>query len=267
MFLDDILESKRVEIAQRRSQEPLASIQRRAAFAPGTRDFLGALKRPGLGVIAEIKRRSPSRGELCPNLDPAVRAAKYEEGGCVAVSVVTDGPAFGALPDDLKVVRAKVSVPVLRKDFILSEYQVWEARAMGADAVLLIAAALSPEMLSCLTGLTLGLEMCPLVEVHSSDEMKVALVVGASVIGINNRDLHGFQVEMETTRLLRPLAPVGTAVVSESGFSTPEQAALAASWGVDAILAGEALVRSSDPADLIRALSGATHLELRGGLR
>ena len=141
----------------------------------------------------------------------------------MAISVLTDEPAFGALPDDLSVVRANVSVPVLRKDFLLTEYQIWEARAMGADAVLLIAAALSAETLSSLAGLALGLEMCPLVEVHSSAELKVALSVGAPSIGINNRDLHTFRVDLETTRLLRPLVPAGAAVVSEAASPLPSR--------------------------------------------
>ncbi len=265
MFLDQILAQKRAEIAER-SNGSMARIQQAAARAPEPRDFLAALKAPGLGVIAEIKRRSPSKGDLAPGLDPAAQAARYQEGGCVAVSVLTDGPSFGAQPGDLEAVRSTVSVPVLRKDFLLSKYQIWEARAMGADAVLLIVAALEPERLAALAELAQQLGMCPLVEAHTAGELLTTLAAGIPAIGINNRDLRTFKVDLDTTRKLRRMVPEEITVVSESGFATPVDAAKAASWGVDAILVGEALVRNAAPANLLRALSAAGSA-VKGGAR
>jgi indole-3-glycerol phosphate synthase len=262
VFLSRILEAKRREVEERSARRPLEELRRLAAAAAAPRDFATALRRPGLGVIAEVKRASPSKGPIRPDLDPVALARAYELGGCAAISVLTDEPFFAAQADDLESVRAAVSVPVLRKDFLLSEYQLYEARAMGADAALLIVAALEPEELSALIGLAVALGMCPLVEVHTEGEVEAALEAGAKVVGINNRDLTTFKVDLETTRRLRPLVPPGVGVVAESGIATPEQAALVASWGVDAVLVGEALVASEDPAGLVRAMS-AVRMEPR----
>jgi indole-3-glycerol phosphate synthase len=171
VFLSRILEAKRREVEERSARQSLAELRLLAADAPPPRDFAAALRRPGLGVIGEVKRTSPSRGPIRPDLDPVALAREYEAGGCAAVSVLTDAPFFGALQGDLESARAAVSVPVLRKDFLLSEYQLHEARAMGADAVLLIVAALEAEELSALIGLAGDLGICPLVEVHTEDEV------------------------------------------------------------------------------------------------
>lgn len=209
-------------------------------------------------MIAEIKRASPSKGPIRPDLDAQALARGYETGGCSALSVLTDGPHFGALEGDLPAARAAVSIPVLRKDFLISEYQLWESRALGADAVLLIVAALERQTLRRLISLAVELGMCPLVEVHAEDEVEAAVEAGARVIGINNRDLRTFRVDLETTQRLRTMIPPEIAVISESGISGPSEAAVVRSWGVDAVLVGEALVRSADPAALIRSLTGAS---------
>ena len=255
MFLDRILEAKRVEVAERQREIPLETLKRRAGEAPAPRDMVAALRKPGLGVLAEVKRRSPSRGPLRPDLDAPALARQYEEGGCVAVSVLTEGPHFGARHDDLPAVRGAVSVPVLRKDFMLSDYQIWEARAMGADAVLLIVAALHMETLVRLTGIAERLGMTALVEVHSAEEVGLALEAGARLVGINNRDLHSFRVDLAVSQQLRPLIPAEVAVVAESGISVPSDAAGLHRLGVDAILVGEALVTAEDPAAAVRAMS------------
>lgn len=255
MFLERILESKRREVDEREALTPLGDLRRLAEQAPPTRDFLEAVRRPGLGVIAEVKRASPSRGSIRLDLDAPTAARRYEAGGCVALSVLTDGAYFGARPDDLHQVRAAVSVPVLRKDFLLCDYQIWESRAMGADAVLLIVAALEDAALARLIRLAGDLGMRALVEVHAPEEVERALVAGATVIGINNRDLRTFRVDLEVTRALRSMIPPGLPVVSESGIRGPEDAALVRRWGVDAVLVGEALVSSDDPARLVRAIA------------
>ena len=265
MFLDRIVRKKREEIAEKSAKIPQSALERLAAQTAPARDLLAALRQPGLGVIAEIKRASPSRGPIRPDLDAAALALQYEEGGAAAISVLTDEPHFGARPGDLEAVRTAVSVPVLRKDFILSEYQLWESRAMGADAVLLIVAALETELLPRLIDLAMKLGICPLVEVHTADEVDVAVACGAQAIGINNRDLATFRVELETTRRLRPLIPPGPAVVSESGIVSPRDAALVGQWGVDAVLVGEALVASQDPAGFLRSLrASASGFPARG---
>jgi len=255
MFLDRILEAKRREVDARRSHVPLETLKLRVAEAAEPRDLVSALRGDGLAIVAEVKRASPSKGPLRPDLDPVALARQYESGGCAAVSVLTDETNFAARPGDLPEVRGAVGVPVLRKDFVVADYQVWEARAMGADAVLLIVAALDPADLARLIDLAGQLGICPLVEVHTADEVRLALDAGARMIGINNRDLHSFRVDLEVTRRLRPLVPSGVLVVAESGISSAADAAAMRGLGVDAVLVGEALVTSEDPAALIRAMS------------
>jgi len=254
-FLSRILEAKRLEVEKRSARRPIADLERLAREMSKPRDFLGQLRGPGLGVIAEIKRASPSRGPLRPQLDAPALAREYSAGGCMAISVLTDSAHFGARPDDLPSVRAAVSVPVLKKDFHLSEYQIWEARAEGADALLLIAAALDQPTLAGLIAIALRLGICPLVEVHTASEVGVALDCGAPVIGINNRDLASFRVDLETTRRLRPLIPDGIPVVAESGIRSPEDARRVGQWGADAVLVGEALVCGDDPRGMVRSMS------------
>jgi indole-3-glycerol phosphate synthase len=258
LFLERILSSKRHEIEVRTAEVPLSLVLQRAVEAASPRDFLAAVQQPGLGVIAEVKRASPSRGLLKPDLDAPALARRYDEGGCIAVSVLTDSPFFGARPDDLASVRSTVGVPVLRKDFVVSDYQIWESRAMGADAVLLIVAALPQQDLEHLLAIAGAAGLCPLVEVHTAAEVGIALECGATLLGINNRDLHSFRVDLETTHRLRDLVPPQIAVVSESGIAGPAEAALVRGWGVDAVLVGEALVTCQEPENLLRALSLGT---------
>lgn len=259
MFLDVILADKQREVAEREAVRPLDVLERMAASANPCRDFQHALQKPGLSVIAEIKRASPSRGPIRPDLNALALAMEYEAGGCAVISVLTDGPHFGARDGDLPGARAAVSIPVLRKDFLTCEYQLWESRALGADAVLLIVAALERHALRRLISLSEKLGMCPLVEVHRQDEVEAAVDAGARVFGINNRDLHSFRVDLETTRRLRPMIPPGGVTISESGILGPAEAALVRSWGADAVLVGEALVSSPNPGDLIREMrSGST---------
>ncbi len=255
MFLERILQAKRGEVEIRQAEIPFQLLQSRADEAPKPRDFAAALGKPGLGVIGEVKRASPSKGPLRPDLDAAATAARYESGGCVAISVLTDGPHFAARPDDLPTVRRAVSVPVLRKDFLIADYQIWEARAMGADALLLIVAALDQSTLHDLVALTHHLGMEALVEVHNEEEVAIALECGARVVGINNRDLHSFRVDLDTTSRLRPLIPEGIVVIAESGIKGPDDAARVRALGIDAVLIGEALVTAKEPAALVQSIS------------
>lgn len=231
-------------------------LERAVAGAPAARNFAAALARPGLSVIAEIKRASPSRGPIRPELDAPALARSYEAGGCAAISVLTDAVHFGAREDDLQVVRGALSVPVLRKEFVVADYQLFESRAMGADAVLLIVAALGASALRRMIGIAAGLGLAALVEVHDEREVDTAIVCGASIIGINNRDLTTFQVDLSTTARLAQLIPAGILKVSESGISSPRSAAEMYAAGVDAVLVGEALVTSPDPERSVRALAG-----------
>lgn len=255
MFLDRVIEQKRAEVDRMAAELPLESMETLVEEAPPPRDFEAALHRPWLAVIAEVKRASPSKGPIRPDLDAGDLARRYQQGGCAAISVLTDRLHFGAGKDDLATVRRSVDVPVLRKDFIISEYQLWEARVMGADAVLLIVAALSVGQLRHLIDRASALGMSALVEVHAAEEVAVALDCGARIIGINNRDLRNLQVDTETVPRLLPIIPEGVTVVAESGISSRSQAAELRRLGVDAVLVGEALVTSRDPATLVRALS------------
>lgn len=224
---------------------------------PGLRDFRAALTRPGLSVIAEIKRRSPSRGDLAPGLVPAELARAYEAGGAACLSVLTDEEFFGGSADDLREARAACGLPVLRKDFIVSAVDVVEARLMGADAVLLIVAALSDEELARLHNLTTELGMAALVEVHDEAELERALAVGATIVGVNQRDLRTFEVDHSLAARLAARMPAGVVKVAESGIRDRSDAAALEDAGFDAVLVGESLVTSPDPAAAVRALKGA----------
>ncbi len=226
----------------------------RADQAPPAREFAAALGGPGLSVIAEIKRRSPSAGDIDPGLDPADLARRYRAGGAAAVSVLTEPDHFGARPDDLREVREAVDLPLLRKDFILDEAQVWESRAMGADAVLLIAAILDDPTLRGLMAAAAAAGLACLVEVHSPEEADRAVAAGAGVIGVNNRDLATFRVDLATAEAIRPRLGDAPITVAESGVSSPGGAARMAAAGYDAILVGEAAVRSGDPAGFVASL-------------
>lgn len=256
-FLDTIVRDKRAEVRERRARVPEAELRARCRELPPPRDFAGALRPPpgGVRLIAEVKRASPSRGMLAPaDLDPVTLAVRYAEHGAAAISVLTDERHFHGRLELLPAIRARVPLPLLRKDFTLEEYQVWEARAAGADAVLLIVAILEPGQLRDLLGAAEALGLAALVECHTAAEVERALAVGARLIGLNNRDLHTFETRLETTLELAPRIPPGPVVVSESGFFTGDEVRRAVAAGVHAVLVGEALVRARDLGQLMAEL-------------
>lgn len=267
-ILDEIFAHKRREVAQSRQHRPLQQVQAEAAEAPTSLDFIAALRladgslRLAPAVIAEIKRASPSRGLLAPHLDPVALSRLYRANGAAAISVLTDERYFQGRLDFLSQIAADRTandlprVPLLRKDFICDPYQIYEARAAGADAVLLIVAGLVAPLLAELHALTAELGMAALVEVHSAEELETALALRPRLVGINNRDLRDFTVSLDTTLRLRPLVPPGVCLVAESGIHTGEDVTRLAEGGVDAILVGEALVTAEDIAGQVRQLSG-----------
>ena len=246
-LLDEILAAKRAEI------EALTSDPSTTLTSP-IRDFAAALRRPGLSVIAEIKRRSPSRGALHEDLHVDRLAAAYQSAGAAAISCLTDLLFFGALPDDLPHARRTVTVPVLRKDFVIDARQIHQSRRMGADAILLIARIMGASQLRDLLALTRELELAALVEVHDEADLERALACGSSIIGINNRDLESFEVDLNTALRLRPLIPAGVLTVAESGIARREDMVRLEQCGFDAVLLGEALVVAADPAARMREL-------------
>ncbi len=259
-----VLESAE-ETARRRERTPMAEVERRARAQAATRDFAGALRRQGLAVIAEMKARTPSMGILVGSgYEPARLAEIYESGGAAALSVLCQETSFGGSPEHLLAVREVSSLPVLRKDFISDEYQVAEARALGADAVLLIAAAVSAHRLKELLDYVRSLGMEALVEVHEAAELPDVLAIGARVIGVNHRNLRDFQVDTSLSGRLRPLVPAACVLVAESGIHTAADARAMRAAGADAVLVGEALMRASDPAAKVRELAGAPPSPLRG---
>jgi indole-3-glycerol phosphate synthase len=254
-YLDTILAAHRAS-AERDDRDP-DELRARAAAAPVTRGFTAALRtRVGLSVIAEIKRASPSRGTLAAGLDPAAMARRYCEGGAACLSVLTDREFFSGSPEDLAAARAAVGAPVLRKDFTVGVADVCDARLMGADAVLLIAAALSPTLLDELVALAGMLGIDALVEVHDEDEAARALDAGASLIGVNQRDLVTFEVDTARAERVAKVLPDTVTRVAESGIRTRDDAARLADAGFDAVLVGEALVTAPDPAAAVSALIG-----------
>jgi len=259
-FLERIVAATREELAARMARTPLAELRGRAADAPAPRAFVAAL-RPDVGgparLIAEVKRASPSKGLLAETFDPVGQATAYAAGGAAAISVLTEPRYFLGALDHLRAVRAAVPAPVLRKDFILDAYQVYEARAAGADALLLICAMLDDTTLADLLSLTRSLGMEALVEAHNADEAARAVRAGARVIGVNSRDLRTFAVDTAIIQRLRPLVPADRVFVAESGIADVAGAARARAWGADAILVGEALMRAPDPVAHARALVSA----------
>src|SRR6185312_7852540 len=219
--LDSIVDGVRADLAVREAEVDFAEIKRRAAAAAPPKDVMAALRAPGIGVIAEVKRRSPSKGDLAPIADPAQLAATYAEGGARVISVLTEPRRFGGSLADLSAVRAAVDVPVLRKDFVVTSYQVWEARAHGADAVLLIVAALEQQALVSLVERVHSLGMTALVEVHDADEVARAVDAGARVIGVNCRDLRTLEVDRAVFARVAPLVPSGIVTIAESGVRGP----------------------------------------------
>ena len=256
-ILDDIVRDKREELRQRRAATPVAVLESRCRSRGPGRDVEEAL-RPlpgGVRLIAEVKKASPSRGVLAARLDPVAQATLYARHGADVVSIVTDEKYFqGSLPALIDA-RAAMTRPILRKDFILDEYQLWESRAAGADAVLLIVAILEPALLGDLLQAAKGLGLAALVECHTAPELEVALGVGGRLIGLNNRDLRTFTTRLETTLELLPLIPPGPIVVSESGFFTAADVRRVVDVGAHAVLVGEGLVTAADVAAKIRELT------------
>src|SRR6478736_2248544 len=245
--LDEIVAGVRDDLADAQAATPRAEVERLAADAAAPLDAEAALRRPGLALIAEVKRSSPSKGDLAEIPDPAALAADYEAGGATAVSVLTERRRFGGSLDDLDAVRRAVRIPVLRKDFMVEDYQLFEARAHGADLILLIVAALAQDDLVRMQQLARDLGMTALVEVHDEDETARAVDAGASVIGVNARNLKTLAVDPDTFGRLAPLVPDSCVKVAESGVSGPADAARYAGEGADAVLVGEALVRGAEP--------------------
>jgi indole-3-glycerol phosphate synthase len=254
--LERIVVATREEVARRRRDRPLEDLP----SPPPRRPFAQALRRPGLSLIAEHKRRSPSAGPIREELPLQEVVGAYERGGAAALSVLTEGPNFGGSLADLTVARAASGLPILRKDFIVDRYQVYEASSAGADAILLIVAALTPGELTELHELAEELDLAALVEVHDASELQAAARVGAKLIGINNRDLTTLRVDPRRTFELRAAAPDGATLVAESGFSRREQLEELAGAGIDAVLMGEALMRAADIEAACRALTRPTML-------
>jgi indole-3-glycerol phosphate synthase len=255
--LDSIIEGVRADVAAREAVISLEEIKARALDAPAPLDVMAALRQPGIGVIAEVKRASPSRGALANIADPAQLARAYEDGGARVISVLTEERRFHGSLADLDTVRAAVSIPVLRKDFIVKPYQIHEARAHGADMLLLIVAALEQPVLESLLERTESLGMTALVEVHTEEEADRALQAGASVIGVNARDLKTLEVDRDCFGRIAPGLPSNVIRIAESGVRGTADLLAYAGAGADAVLVGEGLVTSGDPrsavADLVTA--------------
>jgi len=255
-MLDRIMAQKREEVEQRKRVVPTTYLQERIACQKPALDLALALKGDHIRLIAEVKQASPSRGMLSPNLNPTKLAQTYAEGGAAAISVLTEADYFMGSIEHLAAIREVVKLPLLRKDFIFDPYQVYESRAYGADALLLIAAILSQEQLRELVSLSHSLGLRCLVEVHNRDEVERAVLSEAEIIGINNRDLTTFTVDINTTHRLRPLVPKEKIVVSESGIKSRKDVEKLGKWSVHAVLVGEALVTASDIPAKIKELTG-----------
>jgi indole-3-glycerol phosphate synthase len=253
-----ICETKRTEIARAKAERPLGEVERAARAAPPPRGFIAALKRAtsagGYGLVAEIKRASPSAGLIRGDFDPVTLARAYALGGAACLSVLTDAPYFQGKPDDLVAARGAVALPVLRKDFMLDPYQIAESRALGADCVLLIMAALEDGQAAELEATAIALGMDVLVEVHERSELERALRLRTSLIGINNRDLKSLKVDLATSEELAGNLPAARVAVSESGLHWPKDLARMAAAGIRCFLVGESLMRQSDVETATRAL-------------
>jgi indole-3-glycerol phosphate synthase len=255
--LDEILDGVRADLADRQRTMPLERLKELAGKAPSPKDAMAAFAGPEVSVIAEVKRASPSKGALAAIADPAALAVDYEAGGAAMISVLTEQRKFGGSLDDLAAVREAVSVPVLRKDFIVSSYQLWEARAYGADMALLIVAALEQNALVSLVERAVSIGLVPLVEVHTRPELDRAIDAGATVLGINARNLATLEVDRRVFASLAPLVPAGVVKIAESGVRGTHDLLAYAAAGADAVLVGESLVTGRDPksavADLVAA--------------
>lgn len=258
MILDDILSRTRADLALRKRERPLAALADAAAELPPVRSLRTALRQAGrVTAIAEFKRRSPSAGWIREGADVADIAPRYERAGAAALSVLTDQPFFGGHLDDLRRARAAVTIPILRKDFVVDEYQIVEARVAGADAVLLIVAALTPDELQRLFEASRRWGLEALVEAHDAAEVARAVSLGAEIIGINHRDLRTFTVDRELARRLRPQIPADRVLVAESGIRTAEDVSSMAEANIDAVLVGETLMRAPDPGAALETLLGS----------
>ncbi len=258
-ILQEIVENKRAEVAEARHARPFSVVLAQAREAAPPRDFAGALRRDDrITLIAEVKRASPSKGPLAPGLDPARLASQYASSGADAISVLTERKWFLGSWDDLRAARGAVAVPVLRKDFIVDPWQVWETRAEGADALLLIVRALEDVLFRELLAASREAGLATLVEVHDEAELDRAAAAGATILGINNRNLDSFVVDLAVTERLAPRAPRGATIVGESGISSRADVERLRRAGVHAILVGEELVRSTNPGDAVRRLLSTT---------
>ena len=263
-ILDRIVAVKREEIADAQHRKPLPAMRADAESRVLTRDFVGALRRKVVAgqsaVIAEIKKASPSKGVLREEFIPADIAQSYAEGdgktSAACLSVLTDRQFFQGEPDFLKQARASCDLPVLRKDFMIDPYQIYESRVMGADCILLIVSCLDDAQLAEMEAIARGLDMAVLVEVHDAEELARALRLRTPLIGINNRDLHSFQVSLDTTLALRKDVPADRVLVTESGIRTPEDVKMLREAGIDAFLVGEAFMRAADPGQALAELFG-----------
>jgi indole-3-glycerol phosphate synthase len=257
--LDQIIAGVLEDLGARRDLLPLSELKALAAAAPAPRDARGALApRDTVHVIAEVKRRSPSKGHLAEISDAGAQAQAYAEGGASVISVLTEERRFGGSLADLDRVRAAVDVPVLRKDFVVEDYQVWESRVHGADLVLLIVAALEQDRLVALLRLTEQLGMQALVEVHDRDEVDRAVAAGARIVGVNTRDLRSLEVDRTTFARVAPAVPAGLVLVAESGVRDTADVSDYATAGAHVVLVGEALVTGGDPAAGVRGIIEAT---------
>ncbi|HEU4568799.1 MAG TPA: indole-3-glycerol phosphate synthase TrpC [Marmoricola sp.] len=255
--LDEIVAGVREDLAVRRGQVGEEDLLAAIAELPAPRDPMPAFRAPGLAVIAEVKRRSPSKGELADIPDPAALATAYAAGGADAISVLTEQRRFNGTLDDLRAVRAAVDTPLLRKDFVVTDYQLLEARAAGADLVLLIVAALDDAELRRLHDRATDLGLTPLVEAHDGGEVHRALDVGARLVGVNARNLRTLEVDPDAFARLASLLPDDVVRVAESGIGGPEDAGRYAREGADVVLVGEALVRDGDPTSAVAAMRAA----------
>jgi indole-3-glycerol phosphate synthase len=256
-IIEQLIEGAREGVRERKRELPQAELEKQLSARGEDRPFQEALTRPGLSLIAEFKRRSPSKGDIAPGADVGAQVAAYERGGAAALSVLTDAPHFGGSLEDLRAARTAASLPIIRKDFIVDPYQLYEAAVNGADAVLLIARALDDHELAFLYEEARALDLDCLVEVHDADELERALEVDAAVIGINNRDLDEQRVDIQKTFELMPDVPAGKTVVAESGISGREELMELDRVGVDAVLIGGALMTAPDPELKTRELTGA----------
>jgi indole-3-glycerol phosphate synthase len=256
--LDDIVAGVRIDLARRQAETSEPDLRAALADVGAPRDPMPHLRAPGSSVVAEVKRRSPSKGDLAEIADPAALARAYAAGGAAAISVLTEERRFGGSLDDLRAVRAAVDTPLLRKDFIVDPYQLLEARAAGADLVLLIVAALDDDTLRRLHDRAGELGLTVLVEVHDEPETTRALELGAELVGVNARSLKTLAVDPDTFGRLAPLVPSDRVLVAESGITSPVDVKRYVAEGAGVVLVGEALVRDGDPEEAVRAMTGIT---------